>query len=227
MICAWIDTSSADTGSSQTTRVGSMARARAMPTRWRWPPDSSWIPPGVLGEKAHLREQLANARGASGRIGDDPVHRDGLREDLPDRHPGVQGAVGILEDDLEPSAERPEPGLAERGEVLTLEEDGAAGRAIELENEPARGRLAAPRLADQAQRLAAPDGEAHAVDRPHDRLGTPEQATPDGEVLDEVADLEEDVPVSLPRRRGTPRTLVRERRARCHRLALGRHRDTS
>ena len=41
MICAWIETSSADTGSSQTISDGSMASARAMPTRWRWPPDSS------------------------------------------------------------------------------------------------------------------------------------------------------------------------------------------
>ncbi len=41
MICAWIDTSSAETGSSQMISAGSMARARAMPTRWRWPPDSS------------------------------------------------------------------------------------------------------------------------------------------------------------------------------------------
>ena len=33
MICAWIDTSSAETGSSHTINDGSMASARAMPTR--------------------------------------------------------------------------------------------------------------------------------------------------------------------------------------------------
>jgi hypothetical protein len=32
---AWIDTSSAETGSSSTSIVGSNAIARAMPTRWR------------------------------------------------------------------------------------------------------------------------------------------------------------------------------------------------
>ena len=39
---AWIDTSSAETGSSATTRLGCSASAAAIPTRWRWPPESSW-----------------------------------------------------------------------------------------------------------------------------------------------------------------------------------------
>ena len=38
---AWIDTSSADTGSSSTSTDGSSASARAMPTRWRCPPENS------------------------------------------------------------------------------------------------------------------------------------------------------------------------------------------
>ena len=40
-ICAWIETSSADTGSSQTISFGLSASARAMPMRWRWPPENS------------------------------------------------------------------------------------------------------------------------------------------------------------------------------------------
>ena len=40
--CAWIDTSKAETGSSHTMSFGFTARARAMPTRWRWPPENSW-----------------------------------------------------------------------------------------------------------------------------------------------------------------------------------------
>ena len=39
--CAWIETSSADTGSSQTMSRGSTASARAMPMRCRWPPENS------------------------------------------------------------------------------------------------------------------------------------------------------------------------------------------
>ena len=41
MICAWIDTSSADTGSSQMTSFGRSASARATPMRCRWPPENS------------------------------------------------------------------------------------------------------------------------------------------------------------------------------------------
>ena len=42
MICACIETSSADTGSSPTMTSGERARARAMPIRWRCPPENSW-----------------------------------------------------------------------------------------------------------------------------------------------------------------------------------------
>ena len=41
-ICALTETSSAETASSQTIRSGSAASARAMPMRWRWPPENSW-----------------------------------------------------------------------------------------------------------------------------------------------------------------------------------------
>ena len=40
--CAWIETSSAETGSSQTMSFGLTASARAMPMRCRWPPENSW-----------------------------------------------------------------------------------------------------------------------------------------------------------------------------------------
>jgi hypothetical protein len=42
MIWAWIDTSSAETGSSATMKAGPTAKARAMPMRWRWPPENSY-----------------------------------------------------------------------------------------------------------------------------------------------------------------------------------------
>ena len=41
MIWAWMDTSSADTGSSQTISLGRKASARATPMRCRWPPENS------------------------------------------------------------------------------------------------------------------------------------------------------------------------------------------
>jgi hypothetical protein len=41
MICAWIETSSAEIGSSQTMKSGEVASARAMPMRCRCPPENS------------------------------------------------------------------------------------------------------------------------------------------------------------------------------------------
>ena len=38
MTWAWMDTSSADTASSQMMNSGFRLSARAIPTRWRWPP---------------------------------------------------------------------------------------------------------------------------------------------------------------------------------------------
>ena len=37
-----MDTSSAEMGSSAMMNSGSMMSARAMPMRWRWPPENSW-----------------------------------------------------------------------------------------------------------------------------------------------------------------------------------------
>ena len=37
-----MDTSRAEMGSSAMMKSGSMMRARAMPMRWRWPPENSW-----------------------------------------------------------------------------------------------------------------------------------------------------------------------------------------
>ena len=40
-ICAWIETSSAETGSSAMISFGLSASARATPMRCRWPPENS------------------------------------------------------------------------------------------------------------------------------------------------------------------------------------------
>ena len=41
MIWAWTDMSSAEVGSSSTTRRGFRTMARAIAMRWRWPPENS------------------------------------------------------------------------------------------------------------------------------------------------------------------------------------------
>ena len=42
MTCAWMETSSAETASSQTMNLGSTASALAIPIRCLWPPENSW-----------------------------------------------------------------------------------------------------------------------------------------------------------------------------------------
>ena len=55
----------------------------------------------------------------------------------------------------------------ERRDVLALEPDLARGRLDQAQDAAAGRRLAAARFADQAQRLARGEVEAHAVDRVH------------------------------------------------------------
>ncbi len=54
--------------------------------------------------------------------------------------------------------------FAERRDVLTVEQDPAARRLEEPEHRPPDRRLAAAGLADETERLAARDPQAHAVD---------------------------------------------------------------
>ena len=62
MICAWIETSSADTGSSATMKSGLTASARATPIRCRWPPENScgYLVAASAGSPT-IVEQLAHA----------------------------------------------------------------------------------------------------------------------------------------------------------------------
>ena len=61
-IWAATETSSAETGSSQTTRRGPVARARAIATRWRWPPESSdGKRPATSEDRPTEDKQLAHA----------------------------------------------------------------------------------------------------------------------------------------------------------------------
>jgi hypothetical protein len=45
---------------------------------------------GVLREQAHAREQIAHARAPARGRGDDVVHREGLGQDLPHGHAGIE-----------------------------------------------------------------------------------------------------------------------------------------
>ena len=121
-----------------------------------------------------------------------------------DGHAGVQGAVGVLEDDLKLFPEGTHCPAGELGEVLAPEADFTAGGPEELEDAPADGGLAAAAFADEAERLAAHDLEGHAVDGldcAHLRLEY--DALADGEVHLQVTDIEEDVGVGVDHNTGS------------------------
>src|SRR6185369_12620984 len=111
----------------------------------------------------------------------------------------------VLEDDLHPAAVRPERRATEAADVLAVEADRARGRVDEPEEHPPDGRLAATRLADEAERLAPPDREAHAVDGLDLVDRALEDPAPDREVLDEVPHLDERHARGAGRRRGRRR----------------------
>src|SRR5262245_21052961 len=98
------------------------------------------------------------------------VEERGLRDLPEDGEERVQRRHGVLEDDSDPPAANPaQLTLSPAGQVLALEDDGAAHDAAgpwqEADDREARGRLAAARLADEPQRLALVEREAHAVHR--------------------------------------------------------------
>ena len=91
-----------------------------------------------------------------------------------DRHPRVERAVGILEDDLHLAAHLPQ--VAARRATRRRRRRSITWPAVgfdQPQDRPAGGRLAAARFADEAERLAAVDVEADAVDGVHvvDRRG--------------------------------------------------------
>jgi len=91
--------------------------------------------------------------------------------DLPeDREERVQRRHRVLEDHGDPPpAHTAQLALALARQILALEEHAAAhdagGPRQEADDRQTRRRLAAPRFADEPERLASPERKAHAVDR--------------------------------------------------------------
>src|SRR6185295_18904721 len=80
-------------------------------------------------------------------------------------HARIERAVRILEDHLHFPPQRTQLALAELRELAAVEPDLARGRLEQAQHQPAGGRLAATRLADQREGLPRMHLEAHAVDR--------------------------------------------------------------
>ncbi len=125
-------------------------------------------------EAAH-RQQLAHPVEAPPRVFLDTVHHHRLANDRADLLARVQGAVGILEDDLDAAPQRHQLATDELGDVDAVVEDLAGSRLFEPQDAAAHRRLAATALADQPQGFAAADRQIDAVHR----LDVPDMAPRD------------------------------------------------
>ena len=146
------------------------------------------------------------------------VHAQRLADDAPDAVARVERRERILEDHLHPAAERPQLALAEVRDVLAVEHDRAGGRLVEAQDRAADRRLPAARLADEAERLAAPDRERDVVDRLHVAdVAVEHDAALDREPDREVLELDERAPPVPCSRRPASRE-SRARLVRGHRV---------
>src|SRR5208282_1930421 len=126
----------------------------------------------------------------------DTVIDQRLADDVADSEARVERGVGVLEHHLELAPVGPHLAARQRIDALAVDADLARGRVEQFEDRLARGRLAAPALADEAQSLARGDVEGDAVDRVDLPDGALQQALFDREMLDE--------PANRKQRRGAP-----------------------
>src|SRR5262249_44669405 len=107
-------------------------------------------------------------------------------DDVADLHARIERAVRVLEDHLDAPPQRLQLPVREAREVDAVVDDFAGGRPLQQQDAAAGRGLAPAALADEAEGLAAPQGEVDAVDRPHpadqamggDALGDPEVLWP-------------------------------------------------
>ena len=122
--CAWIETSSADTGSSHTMSFGlQRERARdadALPLAAR---ELVRVAVDVLGVEPDDVEQLLGTRLCCSRPCPDAVDHERLGDDLADGHARVQARIRVLEDDLDVAAERLELRPLRAQHVAAVERD--------------------------------------------------------------------------------------------------------
>ena len=155
-----METSSIEIGSSARMISGSTARARAIATRWRCPPDS-WYGYLPANSSAGLSPTDASRPRtvcpASPRL---LVDADRALEVEPDGAGRVERPVGILEDHLHraPVLQRG-PARLVLEDVAAVQQDLPAGRLDEPRDQTGGRRLAAARLAHKRHHLASPDGE--------------------------------------------------------------------
>ena len=192
MTCAWIETSSADTGSSQTISFGlDRERARDADALALAAGEFVRIAAHVVGLQADRLEQLAT-RSVAARLRDFASlwMMQRLADDRADRHARIERGERILEDDLHVAAQRAQRiARSSARHVLALEPRPrpSVGSISRRMQRPVVD-LPQPGFADQAERLAGAMSKRHAVDRMDAADLARQQAAGDGEIFLQVAD---------------------------------------
>lgn len=144
----------------------------------------------VLHVQADLAHDLEDALLAPGGIGLGAVDEHGLLDGLGRSVARVKRGIGVLEDHLDVLADRLELLPGKLGDVLATVDDLPRGGLVQLHHAAAQRGLAAAGLANDAQRLAGIDVQAHVgKGMEHLRLGE-ELPAAQTEVLGEVLDGE-------------------------------------
>ena len=144
----------------------------------------------VLRGESHLGKQFGHPCCQRPGIRCQPVRDDGLGDDIPHAPAWVQAGIGVLEDHLHAPPQGRRGGV---GHVGAVEQDAASGRGVQADDQPRDSRLAAPRLANQRQGLAATDREGNAVYRAQAaaRLAFQHPVQPGARDVELAADVDE------------------------------------
>ena len=146
-----------------------MARARAMPTRWRWPPESSCGKrPSSGASRPTWSEKLGDAGG--GRRSAQAAGGDGFAQDGADALARVQRGMGVLEHHLHAAPVSCVRALTDKpASVGAVPLDSAAGRGQQADDHLCQGGFAAAAFADQPEDVAALDRQGNAIHGGDDR----------------------------------------------------------
>ena len=133
--------------------------------RWRWPPENSCGKRlSVFGSRPTSTSVRRTRSSRWRRAAADAVDDQAFLDDLLHRQARVERRERVLEDHLHLRPERPHLGLRLRVEAVALPVDRAAVIVQQLQDGLAERRLAGAGLADDAERLAAPQLQADVVD---------------------------------------------------------------
>ena len=215
---ACTETSSADVGSSAISNRGLNASALAMPTRWRWPPDSSW---GYRLRRSRARctwSRRSSTRLPSAAPFTSPWSSSGSPIDSPIGRRGLSDDPGSWKTKLSPRLHRAQVLLRDPDHVDAEDRRRALQEREQPDDRASDRRLPRAGLADEADDLALADRECHVVDGSKRGGPTTLRVLDDHALqIDDELDGIVDVRSTIGRRCGldAPRDVIRHRRRAC------------